>query len=81
MHYTVKLTPHAVVQMQETIAYISKVLLVPDTAAGWANRLEKEISSLHTMPGRYPLIDREPWKSRGIRKMPVKNFPSSRKFV
>ena len=74
MQYSVKLTPHAVVQIQETVACISKVLLVPDSASAWADRLEKEIKSLNTMPGRYPLIDREPWKSRGIRKMTVKNF-------
>ena len=74
MQYVVKLTPQAVVQIQETIAYISKALLALDTADAWAERLEKEISALDTMPGRYPLVDREPWKSEGIHKMVVKNF-------
>lgn len=74
MQYVVKLTPQAVVQIQETIAYISKALLAPDTADAWAERLEKEISALDTMPGRYPLVGREPWKSEGIHKMVVKNF-------
>ena len=26
------------------------------------------------MPSRFPQVDREPWKSIGYRKMPVKNF-------
>ena len=74
MRYTVKITPHAVVQIQETIAYISKVLMVPETAKAWADHLEKEIGGLVLLPERNPLVDREPWKSRRIRKMTVKNF-------
>lgn len=74
MQYNVKLTPHAIVQIQETIAYISKVLLVPETATAWADHLQKEISALNSMPARYPLIEEEPWRTRGVRKMPVKNF-------
>ena len=74
MQYEVKMTPHAVVQIQETIAYISKVLLVPETARAWIERLEKEISSLNMMPERFPLLDREPWRSIGDRQMAVKNF-------
>ena len=26
------------------------------------------------MPSRYPPIEEEPWHTKGIRKMPVKNF-------
>ena len=74
MDYSVKLTPHAIVQIQQTIAYISKVLLVPEAAAAWADYLQKEIATLDSMPARYPLTEEEPWRSKGIRKMPVKNF-------
>ena len=74
MEYTVKLTPHAIVQIQETIAYISKVLLVPETAKAWSDYLQKEISGLNTMPARFSPVDDEPWRSRGYLKMPVKNF-------
>ena len=74
MDYSVKLTPHAIVQIQETIAYISKVLLVPETATAWADYLQKEIATLDSMPARYPLTEEEPWRSKGVRKMPVKNF-------
>ncbi len=74
MDYSVKLTPHAIVQIQETIAYISKVLLVPETATAWADYLQKEIAALDSMPAKYPLTEEEPWRSKGMRKMPVKNF-------
>ena len=74
MEYSVKLTPHAIVQIQETIAYISKVLLVPETARAWSDYLQKEIAGLSTMPARFSSLDEEPWRSRGYRKMPVKNF-------
>ncbi len=74
MEYSVKLTPHAIVQIRETIAYISKVLLVPETARAWSDYLQKEIAGLSTMPARFSAVDEEPWRSRGYRKMPVKNF-------
>lgn len=74
MKYTVKLTPHAIAEISETIAYISHVLLVPDTARAWADHLQSEISGLDTLPERYPQVEREPWHRLGIRKMPVKNF-------
>ena len=74
MEYSVKLTPHAIEQIQETVAYISKVLLVPETARAWSDYLENEISGLSTMPARFSLVEEEPWRSRGYRKLPVKNF-------
>ena len=74
MEYSVKQTPHAIVQIQETIAYISKVLLVPETAKARSDYLQKEISGLNKMPTRFSAVDEEPWRSRGYRKMLVKYF-------
>lgn len=74
MRYLVKVTPHAILQIQDTIAYISKELMVPETARAWSDYLEKQISGLDTMPERFSIVEDEPWKSRGYRKMPVKNF-------
>lgn len=74
MEYRVKLTDQAIEQMAETVRYISKVLLVPDVANQWASRIENEIASLHSMPGRYPLTEEEPWHSEGVHKMPIENF-------
>ena len=74
MSYSVKITDYATEQIKETISYISKILLVPETAAAWSDYLQKAIAGLETMPERFPLVDEEPWRSKGIRKMPVKNF-------
>lgn len=74
MEYSVRLTPHSVFQIQETVSYISKVLLVPETANAWSDYLENQIAKLDTMPARFPLVDKEPWRTNGIRRMPVKNF-------
>lgn len=61
MEYTVKLTFHAMEQIQEAISYISKSLMEPEIAKRWADYLQKEISSLNAMPARYPLTLGEPW--------------------
>ncbi len=74
MAYTVKLTEYAIEQMEETVRYISKTLLVPDTARGWAAKLKNELSSLREMPARYPLTVEEPWHTHGIHKMSVGSF-------
>ena len=74
MRYEVKLTVQAIGQIEEAVQYISKILLEPETARKWADTLQCEIEKLDTMPSRYPLTDEEPWHTKGIRKMPVKNF-------
>ena len=74
MDYKVKLTDHAVAQLQEAVIYISKVLQASTVAKHWAARLKKELASLSTMPARYPLTEEEPWHTEGVHKMSVENF-------
>ena len=74
MEYSVKLTSYSIFQIQETVSHISKVLLAPETAIAWSDYLENQIAKLDTMPARFPLVDQEPWRTNGIRRMPVKNF-------
>ncbi len=74
MDYKVTLTPQAINQIHEVVTYISQTLQEPEIAKHWAGFLYKEISGLNFMPARYPLMDEEPWRTNGIRKMPVKNF-------
>lgn len=52
----------------------AKILLTPETARRWADTLQCEIGKMDSMPSRYPLTEEEPWHTKGIRKMPVKNF-------
>ena len=74
MDYKVKLTDHAVAQLQEAVIYISKVLQASTVAKHWAARVKKELASLSTMPARYPLTEEDPWHTEGIHKMSVENF-------
>ncbi len=74
MEYRVKVTPFAFSQLQETVRYISEVLLVPETAAKWLDVLQTSITSLSSMPNRFPLTEEQPWRERGIRKLTVKGF-------
>ncbi len=74
MRYKVNLTQQAICQIEETVQYISKILLVPETAQKWADTLQCEIEKLDFMPSKYPLTEEEPWHTKGIHKMPVKNF-------
>ena len=74
MTYKVKLTNTALGQLKDTIGYISKVLLEPEIARSWSDRIKKEILSLDHMPFRCPLVEEEPWRTEGIHKMTVDNF-------
>ncbi len=74
MTYKVKLTNNALSQLRDAVWYISKVLLEPDVARRWSDRIKKEILSLDYMPLRYPLVEDEEWRAEGIRKMAVENF-------
>ena len=74
MPYEVKLTAQAIGQIAETLQYISKTLLAAATARIWADTLQREIAKLAYLPSRYPLTAEGPWRTKGIRKMPVKNF-------
>ncbi|MCM1368462.1 MAG: type II toxin-antitoxin system RelE/ParE family toxin [Roseburia sp.] len=74
MAYKVKITPLAVSQLKETVTYISETLLVPEIAAKWLDLLKREISTLDSLPNRFPLTDEEPWRSKGVRKQLVKGF-------
>lgn len=74
MAFEVKITPLAVSQLKDTVTYISETLLVPETATKWLNILKSKISTLESLPNRFPLTDEEPWRAKGVRKQIVKGF-------
>jgi hypothetical protein len=51
-----------------------RFLLEPVTAANQTNRIMDVADSLDHMPLRHLLYDKEPWRSRGLRVMPVANY-------
>lgn len=74
MTYSVVLGEHADVDLREIFDYIAFTLRSADHAFGQLDRLEDAISKLNHNPKRFRLYEREPWRSRGLRRMPVDQF-------
>ena len=74
MIWKVNYTEDAVQDLQGIFDYISGVLLELVTAANQTDRIMDAADSLGHMPLRYRLYDKEPWRLRGLRVMPVDNY-------
>ena len=74
MIYEVEVSEQADSDLREIFEYIAYELQSPQNASGQLDRLEEQILSLDTMPGRYRKYEKEPWKSRGLRVLPVDNY-------
>ena len=74
MIYEVTTTEQAESDLRGIYEYIAFELLSPDNAAGQLDRLEEHIIGLETFPEKFRAYEKEPWKSRGLRVMPVDNY-------
>ena len=74
MKYEVEVSEQADRDLREIFEYIAFELQLPENAIGQINRLEEQILSLDAMPKRYRKYEKEPWKSRGLRVLPVDNY-------
>lgn len=74
MIFDVQITSHAERDLRQIFEYIYNELQSPINANNQLDRLEDRITRLDQMPFRYRLYEREPWKSRGLRVMPVDNY-------
>ena len=74
MIYEVEVSEQADNDLRGIFEYIAFELQSPKNASGQLDRLEKQILSLNTMPERYRRYEKEPWKSRGLRILPVDNY-------
>ena len=86
MIYEVEVSEQADSDLREIFDYIAFELQSPENASGQLDRLEEQMLSLYTMPERYRKYEKEPWKSRGLRVLPVDNYvvlyiPDSNKKV
>ncbi|MBR0228162.1 MAG: type II toxin-antitoxin system RelE/ParE family toxin [Clostridia bacterium] len=72
--YRIIITPDAIRDLAELKDYIAEMLLAPDTALKYIQTIRREIGGLAQMPARHKCVDQEPWYSRGVRKIIVKNF-------
>ena len=72
--YKILMTPDAIADLTGLRDHIADILLAPETALSYIQMIRAEISTLSEMPARCRLVDKEPWHSRGLRKLIVKNF-------
>ncbi len=74
MSYEIRMTPQAQDDLRGIFEYIAFTLQSPQNAAGQLDRLEESIDSLEQMPERFRVYDKEPWRSRNLRIMPVDHY-------
>ena len=74
MIYEVEVSEQADSDLRGIFEYIAYELQSPQNASGQLDRLEEQILSLDTMPERYRKYEKEPWKSCGLRVLPVDNY-------
>ena len=74
MIYTVNLSEQADKDLRRIFEYIAFELCSVDNAKKQLNHLEEKILSLNTIPERYQKYKKDPWKSRGLRVLPVDNY-------
>ena len=72
--YEVRVTRQALEQMKEIVHYISNDLMAPDAADNLLDKMKAEIIKLSSFPKKHALIDEEPWRTEGVRKIVIKNF-------
>ena len=75
MKYQIFYTNSARQDLKNIYRYISESLVEPEIAAKLTDKIMKAIRSLDEMPQRYRLFEEEPWHSRGLRILPVNNYP------
>ena len=86
MMYEVEVSEQADSDLRGIFEYIAFELQALENASGQLERLEEQILSLDTIPERYRKYEKEPWKTRGLRVLPVDNYvvlyiPDSNKKV
>ena len=74
MKYDVTFTEQAENDLRGIFEYIAFDLLSPENAAGQLDRIEEKILSLGEYPKKFRQYEREPWKSRNTRVVPVDNY-------
>ena len=72
--YNVSLTSRALRDLDEIYVYIAQTLLVPETALGMVDKIEKEILSLEEMPYRFPERKTGAYANKGYRQLFVGNY-------
>ena len=74
MIYDVKISEQARLDMKSIYERIVYVIMEPSIAEKQYTRIENAIYGLDQMPERHRQYEKEPWRSRNLRVMPVDNY-------
>ncbi len=74
MDYDINISDQAELDLRGIFEYIAFELFSPENAISQLTRLEKAIEKLGSFPERGRRYDKEPWKSRNLRMIPVNNY-------
>lgn len=72
--FTIELTTLAENQILKIAQYIRDEFKSPLSADRFIDKIEGEISKLDTNPDRIVLVEKEPWRSRGLHKYVIGNY-------
>lgn len=72
--YKIIILPEAQKDIREIILYIANELASPQAAISLQEALKEGIVSLANEPERIKIVDDDPWKDAGVRKLRVKNY-------
>jgi toxin ParE1/3/4 len=72
--WIIEYTEPAEADLDDIFCYIAETLRVPGTAKEQIVRIIERISTLDSMPKRYPLYNKGKWRALGLRRTNVDNF-------
>ena len=72
--FEVTISEQAEQDLRGIFEYIAFELLAPENANSQLTRLELAIEKLESFPEKHRRYEREPWRSRNLRVMPVDNY-------
>lgn len=72
--WNVILSPEFKQEFKDIYSYIAEVLRAPEAARKQVGRILEQVKNLNEMPKKFPLVEIEPWHSRGLRRLVVDNY-------
>lgn len=74
MKYTIFIAKKAEEDLGKIFEYLAYKVMAGEKAVRQLNRIQTAIESLDEMPLHNRVYDKEPWKTRNLRIMPVDNY-------
>ena len=74
MNWRINYTEDAEQDLQSIFDYVTNILLEPVTAKNQTDRIINAVDTLDHLPLRFRLWGKEPWRSKGLRVLPVDNY-------